>query len=87
MTQLPAVCPKCGSGQLRKNGHSQGSAQFHCKACNYRGRANLKVVERAQKYQQVEQLLLERNSQRSIQRLTGVSRPTIAKLTKKSLDK
>ena len=87
MTPLRPVCPKCGSDQLRKNGHWQGSAQFHCKACNYRGRFNQKVVERAQKYEQVEPLLLERNSQRSIQRLTGVSRPTIAKLTKKSLDK
>ena len=87
MIQLPPVCPKCGSDQLRKNGHSQGYAQFHCKACNYRGRFNQKQVERAQKYEQVEQLLLERNSQRSIQRLTGVSRPTIAKLTKKSLSK
>jgi transposase-like protein len=79
------VCPKCGSDHLRKNGHWQGCAQFYCKACNYRGRFNQKSIERAQKYKQVEQLLLERNCQRSMARLTGVSRPRVAKLTKKSL--
>jgi len=84
LAQLPPVCPKCGSNQLRQNGHSQGCAQFHCNACNYRGRFNQKAVERAHKYEQVEQLLLEHNSPRSIHRLTGVSRPTIAKLTKKA---
>jgi len=85
MPQQCPVCPKCGSDQIRKNGHSQGCASFHCKACNHRGRINHKSAERIQKYGQIQQLLLERNSQRSIQRLTGVSRPTIANLTKKSL--
>ena len=42
------------------------------------------AAARAVRYAQVEQLLVERNSQRSIVRVTGVSRMTVAKLAKKS---
>ncbi|WP_460504203.1 hypothetical protein [Hymenobacter agri] len=42
------------------------------------------AAERAARYSQVENLLAERNSQRSIVRVTGVSRMTVAKLAKKS---
>ena len=41
------------------------------------------AVAKAVQYAQVEQLLVERNSQRSIVRATGVARMTIAKLLKK----
>ena len=40
---------------------------------------------RAARYTQVEKLLVERNSQRSIVRATGVSRMTVAKLVKKAV--
>lgn len=78
------TCLRCGSTNLRKNGSDKGVARYHCKDCLLRGRFSDKAAQRTAKYQQVEQLLLERNSQRSITGLTGVSRPTIAKLTKKS---
>ena len=42
------------------------------------------VVAKAAQYAQVEALLTERNSQRSIVRATGVARMTIAKLIKKA---
>ena len=42
------------------------------------------AVERSARYAQVEKLLAERNSQRSIVRVTGVARMTVAKLAKKS---
>lgn len=42
------------------------------------------AVERAIRYRQVEKLLVERNSQRSIVRATGVARMTVAKLAKKA---
>lgn len=77
------TCSKCGSASLGKNGSDQGVARYQCKDCNFQGRFSDKTAQRATKYQQVEQLLLERNSQRSITRLTGVWRPSIAKLTKK----
>jgi len=78
------TCDKCGSSNLRKNGSDRGVAKYPSKACNFHGRFSDKAAERTAKYQQVEQLLLEGNRQRSITRLTGIWRPTIAKLTKKS---
>lgn len=42
------------------------------------------AVAKAAQYAQVEALLTERNSQRSIVRVTGVARMTVAKLLKKS---
>ena len=42
------------------------------------------AVTKAAQYAQVEALLTERNSQRSIVRATGAARMTIAKLLKKS---
>ena len=42
------------------------------------------VVAKAARYAQIEVLLTERNSQRSIVRATGVARMTIAKLLKKA---
>ena len=42
------------------------------------------AVAKAVQYAQVEALLVERNSQRSIARVTGVARMTIAKWVKKS---
>ncbi|TDN38681.1 hypothetical protein A8B98_22480 [Hymenobacter sp. UV11] len=42
------------------------------------------AVRKTAQYAQVDALLLERNSQRSIARVTGVARMTIAKRIKKS---
>ena len=50
------------------------------RASSRRQRRAAKAVQ----YAQVEQLLVERNSQRSIERATGVARMTIVRLLKKS---
>ncbi|WP_345070910.1 hypothetical protein [Hymenobacter fastidiosus] len=42
------------------------------------------AVAKAAQYAQVDQLLVERHSQRSIARVTGVSRVSVAKRIKKS---
>lgn len=82
-------CQRCGSLNLRKNGHStSGKAKYHCKDCNKYGTISNVAQQRAERYEQVEKLLLERTSLRGIQRVTGVSgrrsgRPTIIKLAKK----
>ena len=81
MTQL---CGRCASDQVRKNGSSGGRAKYQCKACAYQGYLHSAAPARAARYAQVEKLLVERNSQRSIVRATGVSRMTVAKLAKKS---
>ena len=78
------LCGRCGSEQVRKNGSSGGRAKYQCKACGFQGSLEPAAPARAARYAQVEKLLVERNSQRSIVRLTGVSRMTVAKLIKKS---
>ena len=78
------LCGRCSSEQVRKNGSSGGRAKYQCTACSYQGYLQPAGPARAARYAQVERLLAERNSQRSIVRATGVSRMTVAKLAKKS---
>jgi len=84
MVTTQHTCAKCGSEHIRRNGHSGGHARYQCKACGHQARFAPAAVERAARYAQVEKLLVERNSQRSIVRVTGVARMTVAKLAKKS---
>ncbi|WP_133657179.1 IS1 family transposase [Hymenobacter sp. UV11] len=77
-------CAKCTSDQLRRNGSKQGQPKYQCKACGYQGLFVPAAVRKTAQYAQVDALLLERNSQRSIARVTGVARMTIAKRIKKS---
>ena len=84
MVTTQHTCAKCGSEQIRRNGHSGGHARYQCKACGHQARFVPAAAARAARYAQVEKLLAERNSQRSIGRVTGVARMTVAKLAKKS---
>ena len=77
-------CARCGSEHIRRNGTQGGHAKYQCKACGYQARFVPAAVAKAAQYAQVEQLLAEHNSQRSIVRATGISRMSIAKLIKKS---
>ena len=79
------LCAICGSDQLRRNGSSQGHAKYQCKACGHQARLVPAAAAKAEQYAQVDALLVERNSQRSIVRATGVARMTIARRLKKSL--
>ena len=84
MVTTQQVCARCSSEHIRRNGHSGGHARYQCKVCGYQARFVPAAAERAARYAQVEKLLAERNSQRSIVRVTGVARMTVAKLAKKS---
>lgn len=84
MIQTTLCCGKCGSTALRKNGYSKGKAKYLCTACRYQAVFEPAAPRKAAQYAQVEKLLFERNSPRSIVRATGVSRMTGAKLAKKS---
>ena len=84
MVSTQHTCAKCGSEQIVRNGHSGGPARYQCKACGHQARFVHAAAERAVRYAQVEKLLAERNPQRSIVRVTGVARMTVAKLAKKS---
>jgi len=79
------LCAACGSEHIRRNGSAAGHAKYQCKACGHQARFVPAAVARAVRYAQVDQLLRERNSQRSIVRVTGVSRMTVAVRIKKSL--
>ena len=84
MLQTTLTCGKCGSTALRKNGSRKGQPKYQCTACRYQALVVPAAVGKAAQYAQVATLLLERVSQRAIVRLTGVSRPTIVRLAKKS---
>ena len=82
---IAITCRKCGSVNLRKNDRTTtGRQKFHCKDCNAYGTLDTKDQERADKRATVEQLHLERLSQRAIARPTGMSRMTVAAILKKS---
>ena len=84
MVYTQHFCAKCASEQIRRNGQSGGRAKYQCKACGHQGYFQPAALEKARQDAQVDQLLLERNSLRSIARATGVARNTIAKRVKKS---
>ena len=85
MVTTQHLCAACGSEQIRRNGSAAGHAKYQCKACGHQARFEPAAIAKAVRYAQVDQLLLERNSQRSIMRVTGVSRTTVAGRVKKSL--
>ncbi|MFD2786348.1 hypothetical protein ACFSX6_12855, partial [Hymenobacter rubripertinctus] len=84
MLQTTLTCGKCGSADLRKNGSRNEQPKYQCKTCRYQAVFAPAVARKAAQYAQVEKLLVERVSQRALVRLTGVARPTIVKLAKKS---
>ena len=77
-------CAACGSEHICRNGSAGGHAKYRCKGCGHQARFIPAAVAKAVQYAQVDELLGERNSQRSIARVTGVSRVTIASRLKKS---
>ncbi len=77
-------CKKCTSTNVKKNGvTAAGRQKYHCKACGIYTTTAEAARERAIKEALVEQLHLERVSQRGIARVTGMSRSTIIKWLKK----
>ena len=84
MVTTPHLCAACGSEHIRRNGSAAGRAKYQCKTCGHQARFVPAAVARAVRYAQVEKLLGERNSQRSIVRVTGVARLTVAGRVKKA---
>ena len=83
MVTTQHLCAACGGEHIRRNGSSQGHAKYQCTLCDHQARFVPVAAARAVRYEQVEKLLVERNSQRSIVRMTGMARMTVAKLIKK----
>jgi len=79
-------CRHCGSENIVKNGHNgSGSQQYWCKDC---GKRLVLTPQRGYSKAQKEQVLAayhERPSMRGIQRIFGVSLPTLADWFKKKM--
>jgi transposase-like protein len=78
------TCRHCGSKNIVKNGHNgSGSQQYWCKDCDKRC---VLQPQRGYSEAQKEQIIAayhERPSMRGIQRIFGVSRPTLVSWLKK----
>jgi transposase-like protein len=78
-------CRKCESEDLVRNGRTAaGKQKFKCKACGATGTLELTPKYSEEKKEQILAAYHERASQRGIQRVFGVSRPTLAAWLKKS---
>ena len=84
MISIILTCASCTGTHLQKNGSSRGKAKYRCYDCGHQAVFAPAAPQRAAQYEQVMKLAVERNSQRSIVRVTGVARMTIAKWIKKS---
>ncbi|AWM33003.1 hypothetical protein DDQ68_09575 [Hymenobacter nivis] len=54
---------------IRRNGRAGGHAKYQCQGCGHQARFTPAAVAKAVQYAQVDELLSERNSQRSIARI------------------
>ena len=79
---MPPNCAKGASLNPQRNGPHDGYASYRCTTCGPQSR-HLPAA-RAARYSQVDRLLAERNSHRSIVRVTGVLRVTVVRLVKKA---
>ncbi len=64
---------------MRKNGSSAGEAKYQCTACRHQTMFSPAAPACAAQRAHVDQLLEEHNLQRSIARVTGAARMTIAR--------
>ncbi len=85
MVATQHLCAACDSEHIRRNGSSAGHAKYQCKTCGHQARFAPAARAKAAQYALVDKLLVERNSQRSIVRATGVARMTVAGRIKKSV--
>lgn len=71
-------CPKCGSEQIRKNGHRSGKQNYLCKNC---GRQFVESYAQRGYSDDAKQICLKMHQNglgfRKIERLTGISHNTI----------
>jgi insertion element IS1 protein InsB len=73
------TCPRCGSDQLVKNGHNKvGSQQAYCHACRAYFVLEPTVSYTKRTKRMILKAYLERWSLGGLERIFGVTRPTIA---------
>ncbi|GHB68524.1 IS1 family transposase [Persicitalea jodogahamensis] len=77
-------CPRCGSGDIKKNGHiHNGKQNYYCKTCgrNFVENPQQKIVSQKDR-ELAARLFREGLSMRAISRVLGVSLPWVLDFTK-----
>lgn len=84
ITQL-VLCTHCGSENVIRDGRTAaGKQRYKCKACGRVSRENAQYERySADQKELILRAYMERPSMRGIQRIFGVSRPTLIKWLKK----
>lgn len=79
-------CTRCGSINIVKNGKNRfGKQQYHCKDCGACRTLNPEIRYTGEEKERILRAYQERASMRGIERIFGVTRPTlIAWIKKKS---
>ena len=76
------TCRRCGSKNVRKNGRTKrGHQHMHCRDCNFYSTLEVAVVKRADRYRQLDALMVERVGQRATARILHMGRDTIRAFT------
>ena len=84
-TQTTQHCSHCQSKHIVKNGHNaKGKQQYRCKSCGRGGVLHPSVPYTEAQKERILNAYYERPSMRGIQRVFGVTRPTLATWLKKS---
>jgi transposase-like protein len=83
--KITYACSHCQSENIVKNGHDpKGKQQYRCKNCGRGGVLNPTVPYTAAEKERIINAYYERPSMRGIERVFGVTRPTLADWLKKS---
>ena len=84
-TVIEHRCTRCGSLDIKRNGHNQcGNAQFRCRACGRSSALVPKVAYTEAQKASIIRTYQERGSLRGMQRLYGVAPATLTGWLKKS---
>ncbi len=78
LKEMPINCPKCGSNQIRKNGHRRGKQNHQCKNC---GRQFIDCYSEVGYPKEVKEncltMYVNGNGFRGIERITKVNHNTV----------
>ena len=78
-----AICPKCGSNWVKKDGHSRGKQQYKCNECGRKRQEGAKHRFTDEQKAQAVKMCAEGMSLSATARVMGASVTTVSKWVKK----
>ena len=78
-----ALCPKCGSNWVKKDGHSRGKQQYKCNQCGKKRQEGAKHRFADERKEQAVKMCAEGMSLSATARVMGASVTTVSKWVKK----